>query len=242
MNFFVDKNQIHENKIDILGTDVNHIKNVLRKEVGDELNIVSENKEYISKIISLDQDKIECEILNEIENEDNGPKITIFQGLAKADKIEYIIQKCSEIGATSLVPTEMKRCVVKLDSKDKAKKLERWQKIAEVAAKQSLRFDILKVEEVQKIEDVAKRHFEFDLSIVAYENEKETSLKKVLKDVNKSNLKIAVIIGPEGGLEMQEVELLQNNGAKVVTLGKRILRTETAPIVICSNIMYELDN
>ena len=242
MNFFVDKNQIHENKIDIIGTDVNHIKNVLRKEVGDELNIVSENKEYISKIISLDQDKIECELLKEIENEDNVPKITIFQGLAKADKIEYIIQKCSEIGATSLVPTEMKRCVVKLDSKDKAKKLERWQKIAEVAAKQSLRFDILKVEEVQKIEDVAKRLSEFDLSIVAYENEKETSLKKVLKDVNNSNLKIAVIIGPEGGLEMQEVELLQNNGAKVVTLGKRILRTETAPIVICSNIMYELDN
>ena len=242
MNFFVDKNQIHENKIDIIGTDVNHIKNVLRKEVGDELNIVSENKEYISKIISLDQDKIECEILKEIENKYNGPKITIFQGLAKADKIEYIIQKCSEIGATSLVPTEMKRCVVKLDSKDKAKKLERWQKIAEVAAKQSLRFDILKVEEVQKIEDVAKRLSEFDLSIVAYENEKETSLKKVLKDVNNSNLKIAVIIGPEGGLEMQEVELLQNNGAKVVTLGKRILRTETAPIVICSNIMYELDN
>lgn len=242
MNFFVDKNQIHENKIDIIGTDVNHIKNVLRKEVGDELNIVSENKEYISKIISLDQDKIECEILKEIENKYNGPKITIFQGLAKADKIEYIIQKCSEIGATSLVPTEMKRCVVKLDSKDKAKKLERWQKIAEVAAKQSLRFDILKVEEVQKIEDVAKRLSEFDLSIVAYENEKETSLKKVLKDVNNSNLKIAVIIGPEGGLEMQEVELLQNNGAKVVTLGRRILRTETAPIVICSNIMYELDN
>lgn len=241
MNFFVNKDQIHIDEIVINGTDVNHIKNVLRKEPGEILTIVSDGREYKSQIMSLDQERIVCKIIEEKEISNDGPKITIFQGLAKADKIEYIIQKCSEIGAYEIVPTEMVRCVVKLDEKDKIKKLDRWQKIAEVAAKQSQRPDILKVARIEKIDKIAEEIDSFDLSIVAYENEKDVTLKEVLKEA-KSNIRIAVIIGPEGGLEETEVEMLKNKGAKVVTLGKRILRTETAPIVVCSNIMYELEN
>ena len=242
MNFFVDNNQIHDNKIEIIGTDVNHIKNVLRKNIDDLITIVSNNKEYKAKILDLSQEKIDCEIIDVIEKDNTGPMITIFQGLAKADKIEYIIQKCSEIGAYEIVPTEMKRCVVKLDDNNKQKKLERWQKIAEVAAKQSLRDNILIVNRIISIDELSEKLQEYDLSIVAYENEKEKTLKSVLKNVDDSNIKIAIIIGPEGGLEPQEVESLRENGANVVTLGKRILRTETAPIVMCSNIMYELEN
>lgn len=242
MNFFVDNNQIHDNKIEIIGTDVNHIKNVLRKNIDDLITIVSNNKEYKAKILDLSQEKIECEIIDVTEKENSGPMITIFQGLAKADKIEYIIQKCSEIGAYEIVPTEMKRCVVKLDDNNKQKKIERWQKIAEVAAKQSLRDNILIVNRIINIDELSEKLQEYDLSIVAYENEKEKNLKSVLKNVDDSNIKIAIIIGPEGGLEPQEVEKLKEKGANVVTLGKRILRTETAPIVMCSNIMYELEN
>lgn len=242
MNFFVDNNQIHDNKIEIIGTDVNHIKNVLRKNIDDLITIVSNNKEYKAKILDLSQEKIDCEIIDVIEKDNTGPMITIFQGLAKADKIEYIIQKCSEIGAYEIVPTEMKRCVVKLDDNNKQKKIERWQKIAEVAAKQSLRDSILIVNRIINIDELSEKLQEYDLSIVAYENEKEKTLKSVLKNVDDSNIKIAIIIGPEGGLEPQEVEKLKEKGANVVTLGKRILRTETAPIVMCSNIMYELEN
>ena len=242
MNFFVEKNQIHDNKIIIIGTDVNHIKNVLRKNIGDLLNIVSDGVEYKVKINTLNSEEIVCNIIDKEEKNFEGPKITIFQGLAKADKIEYIIQKCSEVGATEIIPTEMKRCVVKLDEKDKIKKLDRWKKIAEVAAKQSLRDNILKVEKIVKIEEAYELVKGYDLTIVAYENEKNNSLKKVLKEIKNKDLTIAIIIGPEGGLEENEVQKLQDGGAKVVTLGNRILRTETAPIVVCSNIMYELEN
>ena len=242
MNFFVEKNQIHDNKIIIIGTDVNHIKNVLRKNIGDLLNIVSDGVKYKVKINTLNSEEIVCNIIDKEEKKLVGPQITIFQGLAKADKIEYIIQKCSEVGATEIIPTEMKRCVVKLDEKDKIKKLDRWKKIAEVAAKQSLRDNILKVEKIVKIEEAYELVKGYDLTIVAYENEKNNSLKKVLKEIKNKDLTIAIIIGPEGGLEENEVQKLQDGGAKVVTLGNRILRTETAPIVVCSNIMYELEN
>ena len=242
MNFFVEKNQIHDNKIIIIGSDINHIKNVLRKGIGDCLNIVSDGIEYKAKINDLSSEEIVCEIINEEERSFEGPKITIFQGLAKADKIEYIIQKCSEVGAMEIIPTEMKRCVVKLDKKDKEKKIERWKKIAEVAAKQCLRTNILKIEKIIKVEEAYEMIKDYDLAIVAYENEKNYSLKKLLKEVNNNILNIAIIIGPEGGLEENEVQKFQENGAKVITLGQRILRTETAPIVMCSNIMYELEN
>ncbi|MCI8290725.1 MAG: 16S rRNA (uracil(1498)-N(3))-methyltransferase [Clostridia bacterium] len=239
MNFFVNSNQIRENKIYINNSDVNHIKNVLRKKPGDVINIVSEGNEYISQIISLTSECIECEVIDKKKENVNEPQITIFQGLAKADKIEYIIQKCTEIGVYEIIPVEMKRCVVKFDEKDKIKKIDRWKKIAEVAAKQSLRNDILKVEKILSVNQAIEIFKQYDYVIMAYEKEVNNTLKSVISDIEKKNLKIAVVIGPEGGIDEEEVEKLLNNGAISVSLGKRILRTETAPIVISSILMYE---
>lgn len=240
MNFFINSSQIIENKIYINNSDVNHIKNVLRKKVGDKISVVADGICYEAEIVSLTSDTVECVIISKIEEKTAGPRLTIFQGLAKADKIEYIIQKCTELGVYEIVPTEMKRCVVKLDDKDKMKKIERWRKIAEVAAKQSLRNDILKVDKIITLGQAILSFSEYDYVIMAYEKEKE-SLKNVIRGINNSNSKIAVIIGPEGGIDEEEVKKLTDAGAVSVSLGKRILRTETAPVAISSIIMYELE-
>lgn len=240
MNFFVNSNQVNDNKIFINNSDVNHIKNVLRKKIGDKICVVVDGICYNTKIISLSADSVECEIIEKINENKNGVMITIFQGLAKADKIEYIIQKCTELGVYEIIPTEMERCVVKLDEKDKNKKIERWQKIAEVAAKQSLRNDILKVENIMSLNQAMSFFKDYDYVIMAYEKE-ENSLKNVIRNIEKSNPKIAVIIGPEGGIDENEADKLVSAGAISVSLGKRILRTETAPVAIASMIMYELE-
>ncbi len=135
----------------------------------------------------------------------------------------------------------MKRCVVKLDEKDKSKKIERWKKIAEVAAKQSLRNDILKIEDILSFKSMILNLKNYDLVILAYEKEQDIKLKDVLRNMSKDIRNIAVIIGPEGGIDEEEATLLVNNGANQITLGKRILRTETAPVAISAMIMYELD-
>jgi len=242
MNFFVTSDQIENNKIYIKGSDVNHIKNVLRHTKGDVLSVVSDQIKYEVQIDEINSECVVCDILNKNFEEDNKIDLTIYQGLAKADKFEYIIQKCTEIGVHRIVPTEMKRCVVKLDNKDKVKKIDRWRKIAEVASKQSLRNDILEVAQVATFMDLINSLKNFDYVIMAYEKEKDVLLKDVLKNINADTCKIAVIIGPEGGIDDSEAEKLVENGARSVSLGKRILRTETAPIVVAANIMYELES
>lgn len=242
MNFFVTSDQIENNKIYIKGSDVNHIKNVLRHTKGDVLSVVSDQIKYEVQIDEINSECVVCDILNKNFEEDNKIDLTIYQGLAKADKFEYIIQKCTEIGVHRIVPTEMKRCVVKLDNKDKVKKIDRWRKIAEVASKQSLRNDILEVAQVATFMDLINSLKNFDYVIIAYEKEKDVLLKDVLKNINADTCKIAVIIGPEGGIDDSEAEKLVQNGARSVSLGKRILRTETAPIVVAANIMYELES
>lgn len=167
--------------------------------------------------------------------------ITIYQGLPKADKMELIIQKTTEIGVKKIVPVAMERSIVKLNEKDAKKKIERWQKIAEVAAKQSKRDIIPKIQNIIKISDLCNEIKEYDLFLVAYENEEKITLKQILKQ-NKETKKIGVLVGPEGGIDNKEIEKLLQNGAKVVSLGKRILRTETAPITIVSNLVYEFEN
>lgn len=242
MNFFVTSDQIENNKIYIKGSDVNHIKNVLRHTKGDVLSVVSDQIKYEVQIDEINSECVVCDILNKNFEEDNKIDLTIYQGLAKADKFEYIIQKCTEIGVHRIVPTEMKRCVVKLDNKDKVKKIDRWRKIAEVASKQSLRNDILEVAQVATFMDLINSLKDFDYVIMAYEKEKDVLLKDVLKNINADTCKIAVIIGPEGGIDDSEAEKLIENDARSVSLGKRILRTETAPIVVAANIMYELES
>ena len=155
--------------------------------------------------------------------------------------MELIIQKTTEIGVKKIIPVAMERSIVKLNEKDGKKKIERWQKIAEVAAKQSKRDIIPKIENIIKISDLCSEIKAYELFIVAYENEEEITLKQVLQE-NRGIRKIGVLIGPEGGIDEKEIEKLVQNGAKTISLGKRILRTETAPITIASNVVYEFEN
>lgn len=245
--FFVKDNQIHDNKIEIINDDVNHIKNVLRLNIGEKINICNEDSSmnYSCKILEFLDKKILCEILEELENKAEGNvELHIFQGLPKADKMELIIQKGTELGVSEFIPLKMKRCIVKLEGKDQTKKIERWKKISEVAAKQSGRDLIPGVRNVENIKQVVEQIKEYDLFLVAYEMEKENYIKKEIQNIKniKEKYKIAIVIGPEGGLELEEVELFKNAGAKVISLGNRILRTETVALQVSSIIMYELEN
>ena len=242
--FFVKENQINNDKIHILGEDVNHIANVLRMKNEDEVQICNQEtgENYITKIISFSKDEIECEIVKKIiETVESNVDITLFQGIPKFDKMELIIQKNTEVGVKKIVPVLMERTVVKLDEKTANKKIERWQKIAEVAAKQSMRDIIPEIENIIKLQDITKQ--DYDVVLVAYENEEKNMLKQELKKLQgKDRYKIAIVIGPEGGISEKEIEILKNMGASFVSLGKRILRTETAGIVMSGNIMYELED
>lgn len=267
--FFVEGSQIQGKTINITGSDVNHIANVLRLKKGDEIYIGNKDSgiTYQADIIEISKEMVSCSIIAEADKStESKVDVTIFQGIPKADKMEYIIQKSTEIGARGIVPVKMRRCIAKIEGKDEAKKIGRWQKIAEVAAKQSRRDIIPKIENVMNLNEIKEIVTNFDLFLVAYEEEEIATLKQQLMKLHvergtkeiqplskmqlgdntedfklKEKLKIGVLIGPEGGIDKQEVEELEQVGAKTVTLGNRILRTETAPIVILSNIIYEFE-
>ncbi len=232
--FFVRTNQISNDNIDIIGEDVKHIKNVLRKQIGDKVEVCNQDTgdSYKCEIKNFSEDEIKTNIIEKLKNIQEKVQVDIYQGLPKSDKMELIIQKSVELGANAIIPVNMKRCVVKLEGKDEAKKTDRWQKIAESAAKQCGRSFIPEVKNLIN---------EYDAIIVAYENEKENTLKSELQKLNSANLKIGIVIGPEGGLEESDIKLLRENGARIVTLGNRILRTETVALNVLSIIMYEFE-
>lgn len=243
--FFIKENQIQNNKITIIGEDVNHIKNVIRKQIGDIIEICNQDNEqsYKCEIEKIEEKQITTKIIEELKAQESNIKVDIFQGLPKAEKMELIIQKSVELGANAIIPVNMKRCVVKLDSKSEEKKIERWQKISESAAKQCGRNNIPEVKHLVNIKDICNKIKDYDAMIVAYENEKENTLKQELTKLKnkQKNLKIGIVIGPEGGLEENDVKLLKESGAKIITLGLRILRTETVALNMLSIIMYELE-
>lgn len=248
--FFVNKKQVENETINIIGGDVNHIKNVLRKKEKEKIEICiigNEEKgiDTISEIEKIEENCIKCRILEYKVSETEGKiQVTIFQGLPKSDKMELVIQKSVELGVYEIYPTEMKRCIVKLKEQEANKKIARWQKISEVAAKQSGRNIIPQIKEKVNIKQVCNLVKDYDKLIVAYEEEKENSLKSELKSIkskDKENIKIAILVGPEGGIDFEEIEELSKAGAVIVTLGKRILRTETVALNVLSNIMYELE-
>ena len=246
--FFVRDEQIDNDIIKIQGQDVNHIKNVLRQKVGDEIIICNSDKEntYLCDITKIEKELIECKIVRGLEDFKSNIKVTIMQGLPKKDKMDLVIQKSVELGCYDIQPVDMERCIVKYEEKDKKKKIERWQKISEVAAKQCDRNFIPKVNEIKTLKSVCKILGEYDIVILAYEKEEKTKLKEVLKTIKEKygekEIKIAVIIGPEGGISPKEVEMIkENDNVITVTLGKRILRTETVALNVLSIIMYELD-
>lgn len=247
--FFVSQNQIKEDSIYIEGQDVNHIRKVLRAEVGDILEICDKTnqKNYDCKIEEINEKTIKCAINKELDtNAESNIKVTIFQGLPKADKMELVIQKSVELGVFEIIPVKTERCIVKLDKKNETNKINRWNKISEVAAKQCGRDFIPKIKDPININDICNLRQNYDIVLVAYEKEEKNTLKNELLKLKeniqgKEKISIGVLIGPEGGLEIHEVKKLQELGAKVITLGKRILRTETVALNVLSNIMYELD-
>ncbi len=244
--FFVKNEQINNDIITITNEDVKHIKNVLRKDIGDEIEICNQEsgESFKTNIVDINDKQIKVKIFENINTKtEANVYVSIFQGLPKADKMELIIQKSVELGVSEITPVAMKRCIVKINQKDEKKKIQRWQKISEGAAKQSGRNVIPKINNVKNIKNICESFSEYDIVLVAYENEKENKLKQELKKINKSNdnIKIAVVIGPEGGIENEEIELLKKSGAKIITLGERILRTETVALNIISIIMYELE-
>lgn len=247
--FFIENNQVNNNEIIIESEDVNHITNVLRKRIGDSLHVCDKDtsKNYIVTIKQIKKDNILCDIDEELGSRaEPNINIALFQGLPKSDKMELIIEKGTEIGLSNVYPVEMERSIVKL--KEKEKKVQRWQKIAEVAAKQSKRDIVPKVNDVINFKNIELYVKEYDILLVAYEDEEDLNIKNVLKQLsekqlgNDKKLDIAVLIGPEGGIAPEEIDILKKfANTKVISLGKRILRTETAGIVVMSQLIYEFE-
>lgn len=244
--FFVTREDIQGNYILIHGRDVHHILHVLRKSKGDRLQICDgKNTDYECEILEISraEDQNICRILSKVTSRSEAlVKIALYQGLPKADKMELILQKGTEIGVYEFVPFQSERTVVHLDSKKSDAKLERWNKIAESAAKQSGRGNIPKVQPVLSLKEAVKKaKEECQLILVAYEAEHQNGLKQLLRKMDPVPEKIALFIGPEGGFSPGEIEIIKNAGGYAVTLGPRILRTETAGMIGAALILYEYD-
>ncbi|MEF9938630.1 MAG: 16S rRNA (uracil(1498)-N(3))-methyltransferase [Clostridium sp.] len=243
-HFFADQGQIEEKTITITGSDVNHIKNVLRMKEGEKALISNRiDRDYLCRVETITSEAVSFEILEEMEEGTELPaRIYLFQGLPKSDKMELIIQKAVELGVYMVIPVSMKRAVVKLDAKKEETKVKRWNAIAESAAKQSKRIVIPEVSGVMSLKEALDFSANFDLRLLPYECAKGmTGTKEQLSHV-KPGTDIGILIGPEGGFEEEEVALAEAAGVHTITLGKRILRTETAGLCILSVLMFQLEN
>lgn len=243
--FFIDSSEILEDGIHVQNPQsVNHIKNVLRMKPGEKIRLCCEakEKEYTCSIISLDSDEIFAKIEDiDGESRELPCEITLYQGLPKGDKMELIIQKAVELGAARIVPVSMKRSVVKLDEKRAKKKVERWNMIAESAAKQSKRNRIPEVTSIKTYGLALEDASLLDEVLLPYEDARGMlHTREVMKSM-KGKKSIGIFIGPEGGFEEKEVESVKEIGGHVITLGHRILRTETAGMTILSILMYHLE-
>lgn len=239
--FFVNESEINDHTIKVMGDNFNHITNVLRYKVGDEITISDGNgMDYLCIIKAINKDDIITNIVDIISNDaEPSIQVTLYQALPKADKMELIIQKCIEIGVTKIVPVVTEHTIVNISNKE-SKKLARWNKIAESAAKQCGRGIIPIVDNVATFKEAIKDSTKLDKVIIPYEREKENSLKSIIKDFKGSN--IGIFIGPEGGFSNAEINLAIDNGVQPITLGKRILRTETAGMVTLAILLHELEN
>lgn len=238
--FFFNKNDISQGQIQLFGEDEKHIKTVLRAREGEELTLCDgEGMDYQCRIASLERGVLLDILSKEACETEPKTKITLYQGLPKADKMELIIQKCVELGVDRIVAVSTERAIVKLDKKE-TKKLERWQKIAEAAAKQSGRGKIPEIGgQVLKFKDAVAEAAKLDGAIIPYEKEQETGIRQFVQKFKGES--VGVFIGPEGGFAEEEIALARENGITPITLGKRILRTETAGMTTIAILLYELD-
>ncbi len=242
-HFFVEPSQIYDGHAYITGEDVNHIVNVLRMKKGEEVLLSDgSDTDYLCSIDMLSDDRVELLVISDKEPSRELPsKIYLYQALPKLDKLEYIIQKSVELGAYSVVPVETSRCIVKLDEKKSRSKRERWQSIAEAAAKQSKRSIIPEIKAPVSFKKALEDASDFDIKLIAYENAGDMNKTRAIIDSIKPSQSIAIFIGPEGGFEEGEVSMAEKSDFKEITLGKRILRTETAGLAILSWLMLKLE-
>lgn len=242
--FFIDDSQVMDGEVLIEGSDVNHIKNVLRMKPGEKVRVSTENgKNYFCCITELREESVRAEIVEELTEGTELPnKIYLFQGLPKSDKMELIIQKAVELGAYQIVPVAMKNCVVKLDAKKAENKVKRWQEIAKSAAKQSKRSLIPTVEMPLRYEDAISLAAQLDVVLVPYENERGMEATRSVVEGIKPGQSIGIFIGPEGGFAEDEIALAKSHDMALLSLGRRILRTETAGLAMLSILTYQLDS
>ena len=229
-NFFVNETERQGNCFIITESDFNHISNVLRMKTGDEILVSCNGKSNLCEI-EIFSDYVKAEIIEEDYHNTNLPiKIHLFQGLPKSDKMELIIQKAVELGVEEITPVEMNRCVVKIEEKKKKSKKERWQAIAESAAKQSKRVVIPKVNDIISYKQFLEKAEELSVLLVPYENKDGMKATKEALSEIKAGVTVGIIIGPEGGFDEKEIDLVTEKNGKTISLGSRILRTETAAI------------
>ena len=244
-HFFVEPSAIGKQEIRITGTDVNHIKNVLRMKEGEELSIGNgmDDTEYRCEIDRFTEDEVVCRIrFIKEEGVELPAKIYLFQGLPKADKMELIIQKAVELGAYEVIPVATKRAVVKLDEKKAKSKIARWQAISEAAAKQSKRALIPQVHQVMTMQEAVAYAAKMDEKAIPYElAEGMEATGRWVQRATETAGSIAVFIGPEGGFDEAEIRMAEEAGITPISLGRRILRTETAGLAVLSILMYQLE-
>ena len=241
--FFVEQEQIGQDTITITGSDVNHIKNVIRLKPGNEIRVSNrEDKDYICEITDISNEEVVAKIIDvDLAGTELKTKVYLFQGLPKGDKMETVIQKNVELGVYEIIPVAMKRSIVKLDAKKAEAKVKRWNGISESAAKQSKRMIIPNVTKVMTYKEAIECAKELDICLVPYENAKDMTHTREIIESIKNESKVGIFIGPEGGFEEDEIESAIALGMETITLGKRILRTETAGRAIMAVIAYMME-
>lgn len=244
--FFVEPGQINmaDKSVVILGGDVNHIRNVLRMRVGEEFDVSNgqDGRVYRCAVAAFEEDRVLCELrFIKEDNVELPSRVYLFQALPKADKMEFIIQKAVELGVYQVIPVEARRCIVKLDDRKAASKLARWQGIAEAAAKQSRRAAVPEIKQVVSFEEAVDCAARMPVRLIPYELAEGMGRTRDLFEALRPGEDIAVFIGPEGGFDPAEVKLAAEKGIEPITLGRRILRTETAGMTVLSWIVYQLE-
>ena len=242
--FFVDEEQkTKEGKIHIIGPDVNHIKNVIRMKIGNRVRVsVRSGESFFFDLEAISDDLIVAAIVEQdTVGTELSQKVILFQGLPKGDKMELIIQKMTELGVAEIYPVAMKNCVVKLDEKKAGSKVTRWQAIAESAAKQSKRTVIPTIHMPVSYEQAKKIALGLDIKLVPYENARGMEATREIMSSIQEGASIGIFIGPEGGFDQKEIDSLEDSFYRI-SLGRRILRTETAGLATMSMLVYCLDN
>ena len=240
---FINNSQIDENTISVEGNDAKHLIKVCRIKIGEEVRVsTSDEENYLCKVSNVEDNQLELSIVENVPTTELPCRIRLYQAIPKGDRMETIIEKCTELGVSEIIPVEMKYCVVKLDDKKKAKKTVRYQSIAQSAAKQSKRSVIPTVSNVMSFAEAIEYAKGSDIIIVPYENKNGMEATTDALQLLKPNDTISIFIGPEGGFDSGEIEAFDKlDNSKIISLGKRILRTDTAAITTVAMVMLEVE-